>query len=83
LRMVTNPRRIFGLAEQPDNWIEVDPDESWKIPSDGYFSRCNWTPFAGWQGRGRLKRVVLRGQEVYKDDQVLAQPGFGINIKNV
>ncbi len=83
LRMVTNPRRIFGLAEQPDNWIEIDPDESWKIPSDGFFSRCNWTPFAGRQGRGRLKRVVLRGQEVYKDDQVLAQPGFGINLKNL
>src|SRR5690606_14895446 len=25
-RLHTNPRRIFGLPEQPDTFIEVDPD---------------------------------------------------------
>lgn len=81
LRMHSNPRRIFDLAEQPDTWIEVDLDEAWQIPSGGFFTRCDWTPFAGWQVRGRLRRVVLRGRGAFYDGQVLAQPGFGRNLR--
>src|SRR5262249_46459965 len=29
LRLVDNPRRIFALPEQPETWIEVDPDAEW------------------------------------------------------
>jgi len=81
LRMHTNPRRIFNLADQLETWIEVDPDESWQIRAAGQFTRCGWTPFEGWQVRGRVKRVVLRGQEAYRDGQVLAQPGYGQNLR--
>src|SRR4029078_8401950 len=28
-RLVSNPRRIFGLSEQPETWIEVDLDAEW------------------------------------------------------
>jgi len=28
-----------------------------------------------------LRRVVLRGQLVYQDGQVLAQPGFGKDVR--
>ena len=30
---------------------------------------------------GRVKRVVLRGKDVFRDGQVLAQPGSGKNIR--
>jgi len=81
LRMHTNPRRIFNLPEQPETWIEVDPDENWQIHAVQNYTRCGWTPFEGWQVRGRVKRVVLRGQEVFRDGQVLAQPGSGRNLR--
>ena len=32
-------------------------------------TRCGWTPFEGWQVRGRVQRVVLRGQEAFRDGQ--------------
>ena len=44
-------------------------------------SRCGWTPFEGWQVKGRVMRVVLRGEEVYKDGKVLAKPGYGKNVR--
>src|SRR3972149_345327 len=30
-RMHTNPRRIFGLPEQPETTIESDPDQEWEV----------------------------------------------------
>ncbi len=80
-RMHTNPRRIFQLPEQSATWIEVDPEASWTIRSDHLFSRCGWTPFEGWQARGKVLRVILRGQEVYRDGNVLAVPGYGKDLR--
>ena len=76
-RMVHNPRRIFALPEQSETWVEVDMDANWEIRAADTFTRCAWTPFEGMQVRGRVQRVVLRGQEVMKDGQVLARPGTG------
>jgi dihydroorotase-like cyclic amidohydrolase len=80
-RMVTNPRRIFHLPEQPDTWIEIDPEAVWEIKAEQTYTRCGWTPFEGRQVRGRLRRVVLRGREAYRDGQVLAPPGYGKNLR--
>jgi carbamoyl-phosphate synthase/aspartate carbamoyltransferase/dihydroorotase len=80
-RMVTNPRRIFDLPEQPDTWVEVDEDATYEIRAAEMHSRCGWTPFEGWKVRGRVCRVVLRGQEVFRDGKILAQPGYGQNIR--
>ncbi len=78
LRMVTNPRKIFSLPEQVNAWIEVDPAAEWEISARNLYSRCGWTPFEGWKVRGRVRRVVLRGQDVFRDGQVIANPGYGI-----
>lgn len=81
-RCYTNPRRIFHLPEQPETWVEVDPQETWQISAAGQYTRCGWTPFEGMPVCGRVKRVVLRGKEAFKDGQVLAQPGSGLNLRN-
>ncbi len=65
--MATNPRRIFGLPTQPDTWVEVDPDASYPLSNEGLYTKCGWTPFAGMQVRGRVRRVVLRGRIVFED----------------
>ena len=61
-RLHTNPRRIFGLPDQADTWVEVDADAEWEIRAADMRSRCGWTPFEGWRVRGRIQRVVFRGQ---------------------
>ena len=79
-RLHENPRRIFGLAEQPETHVEVDPDEPHVLGAAGAHTRCGWTPFEGREVRGRVRRVVLRGEEVFRDGQVLAAPGTGREV---
>jgi dihydroorotase-like cyclic amidohydrolase len=79
-RLVTNPRRIFGLLEQPETWIEVDENAPWEIHASDQHTRCGWTPFEGMPVRGKLRRVVLRGREAFIDGRVLAPPGSGANL---
>lgn len=81
LRMYTNPKRIFNLPRQVETWVEVDPDATWEIHAQEMYTRCGWTPFEGWSVRGRVRQVVLRGQEVFRDGQILAPPGFGRNVR--
>jgi carbamoyl-phosphate synthase/aspartate carbamoyltransferase/dihydroorotase len=80
-RMVRNPRRLFHLPDQPDTQIEVDVDEDWIVRGRDLQTRAKWTPFEGWTLRGRVKRVTLRGVEAYRDGEVLAQPGFGRDVR--
>ena len=80
-RMHTNPRRIFGLPEQRETWIEVDPDAEWEIRAAETHTRCAWTPFEGWRVRGRLRRVVLRGFDAFHDGEIFAPAGYGRNLK--
>jgi carbamoyl-phosphate synthase/aspartate carbamoyltransferase/dihydroorotase len=83
LRLHTNPQRIFKLPEQPETYIEIDPDVSWEIRASHTYTRCTWTPFEGRPVRGRVRRVVLRGKAVYIDGQVLAPPGYGLNVRTL
>jgi len=76
-RCVDNPRRIYGLPEQPETWVEVDVDVAYTLSNAGLKTRVGWTPFAGRRVYGRVERVVLRGEIVYQDGAVLARPGCG------
>ncbi len=80
-RSYTNPKRIFNLPEQPDTWIEIDPDSEWTVDASQAITRCGWTPFAGTRVRGRVTRVVLRGSLAYENGQVLSAPGSGIDLR--
>jgi len=81
-KMHINPKHIFHLPDQPETWVEVDENASYEIRAADLHSRCGWTPFEGWQVKGRVRRVVLRGKEAYKDGEVLAKPGFGKNVRD-
>jgi carbamoyl-phosphate synthase/aspartate carbamoyltransferase/dihydroorotase len=80
-RMVTNPRRIFSLPEQPETWVEVDEAARYEVRAAEMHSRCGWTPFDGWQVKGRVRKVVLRGRTAFEDGKVLAEPGYGRNVR--
>lgn len=75
--MHTHPRHIYNLPEQPDTFVEVDPNATYTLTHEMMHSKCGWTPFAGQQVTGRVMRVVLRGQVAYEDGQILAAPGTG------
>jgi carbamoyl-phosphate synthase/aspartate carbamoyltransferase/dihydroorotase len=81
-KMYVNPKRIFNLPEQPETYIEIDPNHRYQIKAEDHNSRCGWTPFEGWQVTGLVKTVMLRGEEAYKDGHIRVKPGYGINIRN-
>ena len=77
LRCVENPRRIYGLPEQPQTWVEVETDTVYELSDRQMRTRCGWTPFAGRQVVGRVEKVVLRGEPVFDGERILAAPGSG------
>jgi len=80
-KSVINPRKIFNLPEQPETWIEVDETAEYEIKAADQFTRCGWTPFEDWQVKGRVRRVVLRGQTAFEDSKILVEPGYGKNVR--
>jgi carbamoyl-phosphate synthase/aspartate carbamoyltransferase/dihydroorotase len=71
------PMRVFGLPAQAGTWVDVDRDARYDLSHGTLQTKCGWTPFEGIAVRGRVQRVVLRGQTVVEGGQVLAQPGCG------
>ena len=78
-----NPRRIFNVPAQNETWIEVDADAEWTARGSEMQTRAKWTPFEGRKMRGRVQRVVLRGQTVFENGTILAAPGTGKNIRPI
>lgn len=80
-RCYTNPRRIFQIPEQPETYIEIDPDVDRRIAAGATLTRAAWTPFEGMPVKGRVERVILRGKVAYENGSVLALPGSGSNLR--
>ncbi|XP_066560917.1 multifunctional protein CAD isoform X2 [Amia ocellicauda] len=80
-RLYENPRKIFSLPVQENTYIEVDLEQEWKIPSCMQFTKSKWTPFEGMTVKGKVRRVVLRGEVAYIDGQVLVPPGYGEDVR--
>lgn len=80
-KMHTNPKRIFQLPDQPETWVEVDENAEYEIRAADLHSRCGWTPFEGWQVKGQVRKVVLRGQTAFEDGKILVDKGYGRNVR--
>ncbi len=81
-RMDTNVRRIFGIPTQPETWVDVDLDIKHTLSAQGMHSKAGWTPFEGWEVRGLVRKVVLRGQTAFEDGvAIVAAPGTGRRIR--
>uniref|UniRef100_A0A4W5KCT5 Multifunctional protein CAD n=1 Tax=Hucho hucho TaxID=62062 RepID=A0A4W5KCT5_9TELE len=80
-RLYDNPRKIFSLPAQDNTYVEVDLEQEWVIPKHMQFTKSKWTPFEGMKVKGKVRRVVLRGEVAYIDGQVLVPPGYGEDVK--
>jgi dihydroorotase-like cyclic amidohydrolase len=75
-RLHGNAARIFNVPTDGNTYIEID-DGEYKISSKDLFTKAGWTPFDGRKAVGKVKKVVIRGETVFSDNQVLAKPGSG------
>jgi allantoinase len=80
-----NPARLFGLYPAKGHlWpgadadlTVVDLDAEWTLSTDMLFSRHKISPYAGRTFKGKVLRTILRGQTIFQDGEVTAQPGYG------
>lgn len=66
--MAYNPRRIFGLPEQPETWIDIDLKTTYTLSDKGLHTKCGWSPFSGMTVRGKVRRTHVRGHLIFQDD---------------
>jgi len=59
----------------------VDPQAQWRIGDKRLFTKCGWTPFAGWRACGQVKQVFIRGQLAFEDGRMLVERGCGRQIR--
>jgi len=81
----TNAARILGLYPRKGTILPgsdadltlYDPNLEWDVDPGLLFSKHKWTPFAGRAIRGKVVRTIVRGKTVYRDGEILADPGHG------
>ena len=79
-RMAENPARIFGLRNKGrigkgyDGDITlVDLDEAWTVDPSRFESKCGWSPYEGFKLRGRVNKVILRGNLVVDNAEIVKE----------
>ncbi len=84
--MAENPARIFGLWPRKgairvgaDADLTIwDPEPEWAIDKSQHLGIAGFTPYQGWQVRGRPWMTLLRGQTLLNPEGELEQkPGYG------
>lgn len=69
--LYTNPKKIFKVPDQPDTYVEVDPDLAYVVPEKGFETKCDWSPFSGMTLYGKPQTVVIRGKKVLENGKIL------------
>ncbi len=73
----TGPAERFEINQGEDTFVEIETETEYQIDQARQFSKAKWTPFNGWQMKGKVTKTVLRGQEVFDGEKILAIPGSG------
>ena len=82
-----NPARVYHLARKGNIARGNDADLVFVKLNEEYVlhgpwqTKSNWSPFEGRRVRGRIASVLLRGREVMRAGQILAEPGSGREVE--
>ncbi len=71
------PKEIFNIKTDKNTWVEVDLAKEYIINNKNLKTKCGWSPFTGWEVKGKIKKVFLRGKKVFENDKLLVKRSFG------
>lgn len=69
--LYTRPKEIFNIPDQPDTYVELDPDLAYVVPEKGFETKCDWSPFSGMTLYGKPQTVVLRGKKLLENGKIV------------
>lgn len=80
-----NPARLYGIGDKKGSirpgleadFAVVDPNETWTLTEDLLYNKNKFSAYTGYEYKGRVKQTYVRGKLVYKEGQVIAEPGYG------
>lgn len=80
-----NPARIFGMYPrkgvlQPGSdadLVIVDPSANFTIPAQNRYLNVDYSLYEGWRGSGQPVLTMQRGKVLYRDGELVAEPGQG------
>lgn len=82
--LATTPARIFGLADKGSievgkdaDLVLLDPADRWTIRATDQHHSSDFTLFEGMEVQGRIKRTMVRGEDVVRDGEFVGARGFG------
>jgi dihydropyrimidinase len=80
----TTPARLFGLPTKgaievgrDADLVLLDPDERWTIRATEQHHSSDFTLFEGMEVQGRVRRVIVRGEDVVRDGELVGRRGQG------
>jgi dihydropyrimidinase len=85
----TNPAKIFGLYPRKGtiavgsdgDLVIFDPEKKHTISVETHHSKCDYNLFEGTEVTGVPETVLVRGQVIVDDGELVAEPGAGQFIK--
>jgi len=74
-KICINPGKIFGIeneikVKEKANLTVIDLKKEWKIKGENFESKLKWTPFEGWNVKGKVTDVVVNGKLMMEDEVV-------------
>jgi len=85
----TNPAKIFGMFPRKGtiavgsdaDIIMIDPNEKHTLSASTHHMNVDYSGYEGWELKGKVKKVLLRGQLAIENGDCLLEKGYGKFIK--
>lgn len=80
-----NPARFLGLYPRKGTLqigsdadiVVFDPKDTWTVEGSKLHMQSGWSVFEGIEVTGRPVATFVRGTQVFRDGEVIGQPGYG------
>ena len=86
--MSKNPSEIFGIKDRGEikignyaDLVIVDLEKEFILKNENTISKCGWTPFDGYSGKGAIETTIVNGKIVYDGTKIIENRGSEIEYE--